>query len=57
MVNCLATVPYVYATCVVHVTIFSIGSILRLVSKFTEFHALTLVTFLCTLVVHDKLVT
>ena len=35
---------YVYAACAVRVTIFSNGSKFRLVSKFTELHALTLVT-------------
>ena len=39
---CLATMPYVYAACRVHVTIFSTGGKFQLVSNFKELHTLTL---------------
>ena len=39
---CLATMAYAYAACAVRVTIFSTGGKFRLVSNFTDLHALTL---------------
>ena len=49
-VTCLATMAYVNAVCAEHVTLFSTGSKFRLVSNFTELHAITLVAILCALV-------
>ena len=41
-VTYLATMPYVYAACPVHITIFSTGGKFQPVSNFMELHALTL---------------
>ena len=43
MITCLATLAYVYAAAsAIHVTIFSTGGKIRLVSNLTELHTLTL---------------